>query len=48
MNKTFKIEDCIAGYCGDITLDTNHELKEYEDKIATIIYYVYKSINYYT
>lgn len=37
MNKTFKIEDCIAGYCGDITLDTNHELKEYEDKIASII-----------
>lgn len=37
MNKTFKIEDCIAGYCGDITLDTNHELKEYEDKIALII-----------
>ena len=37
MNKTFKIEDCIAGYCGDIVLDTNHELKEYEDKIVSII-----------
>lgn len=51
MNKTFKIEDCIAGYCGDITLDTNHELKEYEDKIASIIKdkaksNILKAINY--
>lgn len=33
MNKMIKIEDCIAGYCGDITLDTNHELKEYNENI---------------
>lgn len=51
MNKTFKIEDCIAGYCGDIILDTNHELKEYEDKIASIIKNkvksnILKAINY--